>query len=47
MRDTRGINRPGFFQFNLFHIDMVEQPDSATEQDWRQVNLYFVKQSSV
>ena len=47
MCDTRGLDHPRCFQFNLLSANMLEQPSPFTEQYGHEVNLYFVKQSSL
>src|SRR5258708_19605301 len=47
MCDTRGLDHPRCFQFNLLSAKMLEQPSAFTEQYRHEVNLYFIKQSSL
>jgi hypothetical protein len=46
MCDTRGLDHPRSFQFNVLSAEMVEQPPSFTEEYGHEVNVYFVKQPS-
>jgi len=43
--DGRRLNRSRAFQLGMGAAQVVEEPDPFTQQDWHQVNLYFVEQS--
>jgi hypothetical protein len=44
--DIRRIDHPGSFEFDLLSLEVIEQPDTVTEQQRRDVNLELVQKSS-
>ncbi len=44
MCDTRGLDEPYAFQFDWLSTQMLEQSDTRSEQDRRQVDMDFVEQ---
>jgi hypothetical protein len=45
VRYRGGLDHPHAFQVDRLRTRMIEQSDTASEQNRRQVNLYFVKNS--
>ena len=44
MGDAGSLDRVYAFQFELLRFQMIEQPDAATEQDGRDVDIDFINE---
>ena len=44
---ARSLNYPGRFEFNLLRAEVIEQSNTVTEQDGRQVDPDFVQQAQL
>ena len=44
MRNPRSLDHPGAFQFNGYCAQVVEQSDTVTQQDGREIDVDFVEQ---